>query len=380
MKTAALFLLISMIILTTGCPQPLVKTRPSEKLGKNELTTQVNTYLANRQMAYYCAMTGNHVNSNLSTFNPLAIYTCGSQRNTSGSTTDEDKLIAKRIRDETMENGIMAVNSVYTEFTDDLHTGRATTNFVADVIDIGLGAAIGISKGERALHILGISLTAFRSGRKSVDLNFFREQTIPILINKMDDNRSTVYGSMLMKKKLSADDYTMAEVVRDIVDYYNAGTLIRAFSQLSKDSGEKANESAKKVLQLKNADPSMVVAVPFDVVDAGNKFTAFVQNTNRILGSSSTTQEVKDRVTENLRLIYRDIFANEALKPKLAAFKTASPGLKANMDALEADEKTVSGKDILNILVNFYTSIKTVEADQKLIIDLKNSMEKYPLN
>ncbi len=371
MKAVTFFLLFCVVSIATGCPQKLIRTKPSTNFSEDQLTSQINDYLKNRQIAYYCAINNKQVGFNYTDLK----YTCGD-----GNVAPAiGEATAKRIRNEAIENGITAVNSVYSEFVDHLHTGRATGNFVADVIDLGLGAAVGITSGERALQILGVSLTAFRGGRKSVDSHFFKEQTMPILINKMDDNRSTVYASMLMKKSKPLDDYSMAEVIRDIVDYYNAGTLVRAITQLSKDTGEKANESAKKVLQLKNADPSMIVAVPFAVVEAGNKFTAFVISTSATL-SGDTEKEVKDKITDNLRLIYRDLFAKDALKAKLAAFKIANPALKDNMDKLEKDDKTVPGKDILNILAMFYNSIKNVPADEKLIIEMTKSMEKYPLS
>jgi hypothetical protein len=262
MKKIYLFLLLSFVAVATGCPK-VVKTKPSTKFSQNTLVTQTNSYLKNQQMAYYCAITDGKVEYDYSKLE----YVC------KGTTDTNGKEIAKRIRNEAIENGIMGVNSVYIDFIDDLNTGRSTSNFVADIIDLGTSATIGITKGERALQILGVALTAFRGGRKSADLNFFREQATPILINKMDDNRSTTYASILLKKDKSVDEYPMQEAVRDIVDYYNAGTLIRAFTQLSKDTGEQANLSEKRVLSLKSINPEDIVIIPLTVIDAGKTYT-----------------------------------------------------------------------------------------------------------
>lgn len=172
MKKIYIFFLVCLVALATGCPKA-VKTKPSTKFGRNDLVAQTNDYLANRQMAYYCAMSGHPVDYDAAQFR----YSCGSKQSAGGAAavTDADKIIAKRIRDEAVESGIMAVNSVYTDFVDDLNTGRAAGNFVADIVDLGTSATIGIVKGERSLQILGVALTAFRGGRKSADLNFFRE-------------------------------------------------------------------------------------------------------------------------------------------------------------------------------------------------------------
>jgi len=105
---------------------------------------------------------------------------------------------AKRIRDEMVEDALGAIDGLYVQFIDDLDAGRSTTNFIADIVDLGMGAAIGISNGERALQVLGVALTAFRGGRKSLDLDYFKEQTTPILISKMNDNRSKQYAVILI--------------------------------------------------------------------------------------------------------------------------------------------------------------------------------------
>lgn len=369
MKKIILFLLLCIVALATGCPK-LVKTKPSTKFDQNKLVTQTNSYLSNQQMAYYCVLDKKKVEYDYTNLK----YLCRSDAVTNGNET------AKRIRNEAIENGIMAVNSVYTDFVDALNTGRATSNFIADIIDLGTGATIGISKGERSLQVLGVTLTAFRGGRKSADLNFFREQTTPILINKMDDNRSTQYASILLKKDKSADEYPMQEAIRDIVDYYNAGTLIKAFTQLSKDTGEKANQSEKRVLSLKNINPEDILIIPTDVIDAGKKYVDFRNQFNNRLHASTSTQDQKDDATEKLRLIYVDIFNNKDFAPVLEKVKNNSVTLAADMKKLEDETQgqLVAGDQTFLILRQIYKSLDP-NADSKLIVKFVQSFEKHPV-
>jgi len=164
---------------------------------------------------------------------------------------DENFSKAKRIRDDAIEDAIAVIDTNFTDFTNKLDTRRSTTDFLADVIELGAGAATGISKGERPNQILGISLTAFRGVRRSSELNFYRQQTTPILIAKMEDNRSRQYAGILIKKARGIDEYSLKEAIKDIVAYYNAGTLIRAFTELTKDTAAKAKESERVVRELK---------------------------------------------------------------------------------------------------------------------------------
>lgn len=368
MRNITLILLVCIVSIATGCPVKLIKTRPSTKFSQNQLSKQINDYLANRQLAYYCSLNNKQVGFNYTTIE----YSCGNG--------DVEPVVgqamAKRIRNEAIENGIMGVNSVYAEFVDDLNTGRATSNFVADVVDLGLGAAIGISKGERPLQILGVALTAFRGGRRSVDVNFFKEQTMPILINKMDDNRSIVYASILLKKSRSAEDYPMAEAIRDIVDYYNAGTLVRALTQLSKDTGEKANQSEKRVLQLKRADPETIVNIPPEVIPFGDIFFSYRDKANSIF--AGTDQAAKDDARNKLLLTYIDISKDPDLKPRLDALAAANPTYASDMAKLAAGDVTVDGARTLFILRRLFMTFDD-SADAKLMKAFAEHFSKHPL-
>ncbi|HKS29250.1 MAG TPA: hypothetical protein VJS44_15585, partial [Pyrinomonadaceae bacterium] len=216
MRKIHLSLLLSLVaFFSTGCPN-----EPSKSFKrKDSFVSNVNEYLAGAQGRYE-----QHVISN-----PAE---------------------AKRIRNDAIEDAIAVVNSNYTDYITRLNTRRSTTDFIADVIELGTSAATGIAKGERPNQILGIALTAFRGGRRSSELNFYKEQTVPILITKMDDNRATIYAMILTKKDADVSRYSMKEAIRDIVDYYNAGTLIRAFTQLQKDTAAKAQQSENRVLEL----------------------------------------------------------------------------------------------------------------------------------
>ncbi|HEX8177713.1 MAG TPA: hypothetical protein VF543_21670 [Pyrinomonadaceae bacterium] len=216
MRKIHLSLLLSLVaFFATGCPQ-----EPSKSFNnKNSFVSNVNEYLAAAQGRYEQNVKAN---------------------------PDE----AKRIRNDALEDAVAVINSNYTEYITRLNTRRSTADFIADVIELGTSATTGIVKGERPNQILGIALTAFRGGRRSSELNFYKEQTVPLLITKMDDNRAQIYALILTKKGEPVTNYSMKEAIKDIVDYYNAGTLIRAFTQLQKDVGAQAQKSENRVLAL----------------------------------------------------------------------------------------------------------------------------------
>lgn len=156
---------------------------------------------------------------------------------------------------------------------------------------------------------MGIALTAFRGGRRSSELNFYREQTVPILINKMDDGRAQVYATLLKKKAESVNDYSMKEAIRDIVAYYNAGTLIRAFTKLQKDAAADAKESENRVLVLKG----MKLTPPATEAEARAAVSAsdLLFNLRQSLGKPAE----KDAAVKKLQAIVQGLVDDPATKP-----------------------------------------------------------------
>jgi len=202
---------------STGCP----KYRPSVNFNdKGSFVNKVNDHFADMESKYFAAL-------------------------------PRDPATAKIIRNELIEDSLPYIDGAYIDFITDIQRGRDRTNFVADVIELGTTAAVGITKGERPLQILGVALTAFRGGRRSADLNFYKEQSTPVLIIKMDGNRARVRATILTREKSSVEDYPMGAAISDIVDYYNAGTLVRAFTELQKDTALQTKASEDNVLMLK---------------------------------------------------------------------------------------------------------------------------------
>jgi hypothetical protein len=232
MRILLLSLLLSITVFTTACPQGPSKKLPGITNTKS-LVQNINTYLATAQTEFDDAIEADPTDA-------------------SGN--------ARRIRNDAIDQLLAVIDDSYTDFISNIESQRSKTDFVLDVIDLGTGAATGITKGERPNQILGIAMTAFRGGRRSSDLNFYKQQTTPILIAKMDDNRSIVLAEILEKRDDSGAAYSMRAAIRDMVNYFNAGTLVRAFTELSKSTAAQAQASQQRVRQL--SGPLTISSIP----------------------------------------------------------------------------------------------------------------------
>ena len=234
MRKIHFYLLLCIVVFATGCP----KYKPSVDFNNpTSLVNRLNDKFAKVQDRYWCYRYG---------FN----YVGGAGNPCSGTVQNGPKL-AEGVRNEFIESALPFLDDAYTDYIISLQAGQDRTNFIADVVELGTSAAVGITNGERPLQILGIALTAFRGGRRSADLNFYKEQTVPILISKMDGNRAKVRATILNREKSGVDDYPIGAAISDIVDYYNAGTLVRAFTELQKDTAVQTKQSEEEVLELK---------------------------------------------------------------------------------------------------------------------------------
>jgi hypothetical protein len=316
MKTAQLFLLVSTLIFATGCP----KYRPAVDFkNPNSFIGRLNEHIKTRQLDY---------------LNALASLPAGPAK-------------AKLIRNELIEDALPFIDSAYIDFITDLQAGRDRANFVADLVELGTTGTVGITKGERPLQILGVGLTAFRGGRRSADLNFFREQTTPVLITKMDGNRATVRATILNREKNGVEDYPIGAAISDIVDYYNAGTLVRAFTELQKDTAIQTKQSERDVLVLKG------VRTTPEATPAARNLSVAASDIVQDLFTKVRDANTSDAATKQLQDIVAALEADSAILPILKKANISSQdsdgiALQARLVEIRRSLALVGNNELLN--------------------------------
>ncbi|MFL6211345.1 MAG: hypothetical protein ACJ74W_21030 [Pyrinomonadaceae bacterium] len=166
-----------------------------------------------------------------------------------GCTVDLTK--AKLFRNELLYESLQLVDANYNDFENDLFVKRASSNVLMDVTELGLSAATGITNGERVKNILAISATAFKGGRRSIDLNLFREQTTQVIVLKMRAARARVRQRVAQGVALDVSQYSLASGLDDLMDYINAGSINSALLELTQDTGADAKNAREAAADLK---------------------------------------------------------------------------------------------------------------------------------
>jgi hypothetical protein len=158
---------------------------------------------------------------------------------------------AKIYRNELIYQVLQLVDDNYNQFENDLFVGRATSNVAFDITELGVAAATGITNGERVKTILAIALTAFKGGRKSIDMNFFRERTTEVIALKMRASRARVLQTIHQGVGLEVGEYPLGAGLDDLINYLHAGSINAAFLELQQDTGADAKVARETASELK---------------------------------------------------------------------------------------------------------------------------------
>ena len=119
---------------------------------------------------------------------------------------------------------------------------------LANLVSPAASTAVRRTSGkDRGFSAVATSL-AKTSGfpKLAVDTNLYFQQTAPALTAKMRALRAAKYNEIIKHKKLAAGDYsiyTLADVNRDLTEYFEAGTVYAAVVDIARVSRE--NQEAK---------------------------------------------------------------------------------------------------------------------------------------
>lgn len=216
MRKIQISLLLSVVIFATGCPKS---------------TPRVPDVLAKRVVTY-----------EISKFDTdLDLY----DKHVNAKETEE----ARRLRNRIVERLKANIDANYHQFENELFTGRAQSNVLADITELGAAAAINITNGVRAKNIISVLLTGFKGGRKSIDDNIFLQRTTSVIISQMQASRSHIEAEMLKNlREQDVSEYSLDAALGDLINYFYAGTLQKGLQELAQQTGQSA------IIEKKNAE------------------------------------------------------------------------------------------------------------------------------
>jgi hypothetical protein len=337
MKKLLMAAMGTLAICLTGCDGV---TQPKWD-DQNKLITDINGYLADQQFVYQCLMfaagevyqTDFNGDINAPDINPGVSPDKVSNTNQStnskrkkcseiiqpGKSSDlqkgkssEDYLNEARVlRNQMIDKAVVLINANYWSFTDDIYlrnaaADSATESFsdAVNVIQTAVPGVIGLVSGTTALQTIAISSgtlsnmqTSINNINTSIDKRLLQGNNIPILINQMNKNRGEIYLGIISKKNQGVRSYPLEQAIIDLVDYYNAGTLVSAISGLAQDTTIAAKKVQNEIqnLQINNFDEELYnKAKEILILSKLN-----IQETSKVSEAISQNQKIQEFIKLN---------------------------------------------------------------------------------
>jgi hypothetical protein len=149
----------------------------------------------------------------------------------------------KEYRDEVITARIRAIDLNYNEFVKNISEEAKKLNIGSDSAVLILGAAGAVSTITSTQAILAATSATVTGVKSSIGKNAFFDSTLLALVSQMQANRKQVLVNLYIGLELGVKNYSLMRALIDIEDYFQAGTIIGAVSEINKASGVKKSEA-----------------------------------------------------------------------------------------------------------------------------------------
>lgn len=156
---------------------------------------------------------------------------------------DDAQITDAANRNKSINQALALIDLQYSEFINNAGIHQRFKDMAVDFVAMSLnlaGTAVGGASAKTLLAALSAGVTGTNI---AFDKNFIYESTLPALIMQMNADRAEKYrlivSGMANPNLDGAGGYSWAQAVRDLIDYYNAGTLQSAISSIKKNAGNK---------------------------------------------------------------------------------------------------------------------------------------------
>jgi len=184
-----------------------------------------------------------------------------------------------RYRDAIVYSTAAEIDKNYNNFKNSFFGERAWTETSFDIAQIGLGTFGALAGGE-TVNLLAAISTGVAGTRLSFNKNFFKERSSDLLLSRMDALRAEKWAEICLKLVKSDSIYSLREAERDLVEYYQRGSLQAAFQNITAESGaaqKEADNEIKNQIQAKYGPLIEPLASPNNTEEIDELYNNFLR-------------------------------------------------------------------------------------------------------
>lgn len=158
-------------------------------------------------------------------------------------------------RDQLIQQLLLLTDLYYQDYRESLYAMTSGTDFFGSALITGMNAASSIAGGEQFKTVIAAATTGFSGVKTEFNRSILRDKTLHAIFKQMDASRAAVNTRIQQSLKQSRTEgsqanYTVDEALRDVVAYYNAGTLVGALDAIEVNAA-KQQEKAEKTINEK---------------------------------------------------------------------------------------------------------------------------------
>lgn len=133
------------------------------------------------------------------------------------------------------------VDDHYYRYTVNLRDVVIGKNMVGELLGISTSFAAAMAGGEQVKSVLSAISTGVQTLNTAIDKEVFLDNSVQAIRFQMDANRAAIAANMADKMAAPGGiaDYPLEAGLRDIVAYYDAGTVTCALASLAAQSADK---------------------------------------------------------------------------------------------------------------------------------------------
>jgi predicted phage tail protein len=172
--------------------------------------------------------------------------------------------VAKQKRSDIAYGLMSQIDVVYGAYYNQLFSSKNAVAIGGDFLTLGLSTAASIATHAATKTIFSALGTGFSGLALSVDKNYFAQQTFPVIGIAMQTRRDKVRATIVANLALDTAAYPLRATKRDLVAYFNAGTLASGLQELQEEAGAATAANPANVGANKPPAPNTLNAVGGD--------------------------------------------------------------------------------------------------------------------
>lgn len=156
---------------------------------------------------------------------------------------------------------LLLINYEYLNYIKGLTSEEAIVHSASELLVLALDITATALSVPNSKTIASAASSLIGGSRLALDKNLFYEKSMSALVATMNANRKAVLINILTGMGASLDGYPFERALMDLNDFYLAGTLLNAVSEIQVTAGMNERESDKninKILDIRNRPEDFV--------------------------------------------------------------------------------------------------------------------------